>query len=74
MLLNQSSNIKPPCCSFDTGVAVQAWADRQAIRLDHSQRGKPQQNPYEWMDHYKHHRPYMALGGFTPKQRLDTAT
>jgi putative transposase len=27
----------------------------------------------QWMDHYNRHRPNMALGGFTPKQRLAMA-
>jgi putative transposase len=27
----------------------------------------------QWMYHHNHHRPNMALGGFTPKQRLAMA-
>jgi len=81
---------------------IQAWANCKAIRLDHIQPGKPQQNAYverfnrtvryewlsqyfwedldevrlfatQWMHHYNHQRPHMALGGFTPKQRLAMA-
>lgn len=81
---------------------IQAWADRQGIRMDYIQPGQPQQNAYverfnrtvryewlsqyywedleevrlfatQWMYDYNHHRPNMALGGFTPKQRLAMA-
>ena len=81
---------------------IQAWADRNGIRLDYIQPGKPQQNAYverfnrtvryewlsqyywsnldevrlfatQWLYGYNHHRPNMALGGFTPKQRLAMA-
>jgi len=81
---------------------IQAWADRQGIRLDYIQPGKPQQNAYverfnrtvryewlsqyywsnldeirlfatQWLYDYNHHRPHMALGGITPKQRLAMA-
>ena len=81
---------------------IQAWADRQGIRIDYIQPGKPQQNAYverfnrtvryewlsqflwsdldevrlavtQWMYNYNHYRPHMALGGFTPKQRLAMA-
>jgi putative transposase len=81
---------------------IQAWADRNGIRLDYIQPGKPQQNAYverfnrtvryewlsqylwndldevrlfatRWMYNYNHNRPHMALGGFTPKQRLAMA-
>lgn len=81
---------------------IQSWADRNAIRLEYIQPGKPQQNAYverfnrtvryewlsqycwenlddvrlfatQWMYNYNHQRPHMALGGFTPKQRLAMA-
>lgn len=39
------------------------WEDLDEVRLFATQ----------WMDHYNHHRPHMALGGFTPKQRLAMA-
>ena len=36
------------------------WEDLDEVRLFATQ----------WMYNYNHHRPHMALGGFTPKQRL----
>lgn len=80
-----------------------AWAEKQGIRIEHIQPGKPQQNAYverynrtvrydwlnqylfdsieevqdfatRWLWSYNHERPNMALGGFTPKQRLAMAT
>lgn len=82
--------------------ALQGWADKRSIRIDHIQPGKPQQNAYverfnrtvryewlaqyefdtlaemqdyatRWMWDYNNDRPHMALGGFTPKQRLAMA-
>ena len=79
-----------------------AWAEKQGIRIEHIQPGKPQQNAYverynrtvrydwlnqylfdsieevqdfatRWLWSYNHERPNMALGGFTPKQRLAMA-
>ena len=98
---------KPQAIRCDNGPVnisglIQAWADRQGIRLDYIQPGKPQQNAYverfnrtvryewlsqyfwenldearlfatQWMYDYNHHRPNMALGGITPKQRLAMA-
>lgn len=39
------------------------WEDLEEVRRFATQ----------WMYHYNHHRPNMALGGFTPKQRLAMA-
>ena len=39
------------------------WQDLDEVRLCATQ----------WMYNYNHHRPHMALGGFTPKQRLAMA-
>jgi putative transposase len=39
------------------------WDDLDEVRLFATQ----------WMYNYNHHRPHMALGGFTPKQRLAMA-
>ena len=39
------------------------WEDLEEVRLFATQ----------WMYHYNHQRPHMALGGFTPKQRLAMA-
>jgi putative transposase len=39
------------------------WQDLDEVRLFATQ----------WMHHYNHQRPHMALGGFTPKQRLAMA-
>ena len=39
------------------------WEDLDEVRLFATQ----------WMDHYNQHRPHMALGGFTQKQRLAIA-
>ena len=39
------------------------WEDLDEVRLFATQ----------WMYNYNHHRPHMALGGFTPKQRLAMA-
>ena len=39
------------------------WEDLDEVRLFATQ----------WMHHYNHQRPHMALGGFTPKQRLAMA-
>jgi putative transposase len=98
---------KPAAIRCDNGPEnisglIQAWADRQGIRMDYIQPGKPQQNAYverfnrtvryewlsqyywedldevrlfatDWMYQYNHDRPNMALGGFTPKQRLAMA-
>ena len=40
------------------------WEDLDEVRLFATQ----------WMNHDNHHRPHMALGGFTPKQRLAMAS
>ena len=98
---------KPSAIRCDNGPEnisglIQVWAERQGIRMDYIQPGKPQQNAYverfnrtvryewlsqyywgdldevrlfatQWMYNYNHHRPNMALGGITPKQRLAMA-
>lgn len=81
---------------------IMDWAEKQGIRLEHIQPGKPQQNAYverynrtvrydwlaqyvfdsieevqeyatRWLWTYNNERPNMALGGITPKQKLDKA-
>ncbi|WP_442809227.1 IS3 family transposase [Trinickia soli] len=98
---------KPKVIRCDNGpeylsAAIVTWTQKQGIRLEYIEPGKPQQNAYierfnrtaryewlsqylwedleqvreaaaDWMWTYNHERPNMALGGFTPKQRLAMA-
>ncbi|WP_150613664.1 IS3 family transposase [Pandoraea terrigena] len=98
---------KPKVIRCDNGpeylsAAIVTWTQKQGIRLEYIEPGKPQQNAYierfnrtaryewlsqylwddleqvreaaaDWMWIYNHERPNMALGGFTPKQRLAMA-
>jgi|GEM_PF-6504944 len=43
--------------------------------MNKSNRFSPEVRPFAtgWMYDYNHHRPHMALGGITPKQRLAMA-
>jgi len=82
--------------------ALQTWASRKNILIEHIEPGNPQQNAYierfnrtvrydwlaqylfdsiedvqdaatSWLWTYNHERPNMALGGFTPIQKLAMA-
>lgn len=98
---------KPKVIRCDNGpeylsAAIVTWTQKQGIRLEYIEPGKPQQNAYierfnrtaryewlsqylwedleqvreaaaDWMWTYNHERQNMALGGFTPKQRLAMA-
>lgn len=98
---------KPKVIRCDNGpeylsAAIVTWTQKQGIRLEYIEPGKPQQNAYierfnrtaryewlsqylwddleqvreaavDWMWTYNYERPNMALGGFTPKQRLTMA-
>lgn len=98
---------KPQAIRCDNGPEyisgkIVEWAEKNRIRLEHIQPGKPQQNAYverynrtvrydwlaqyifdsieevqeyatRWLWTYNNERPNMALGGITPKQKLDLA-
>ena len=98
---------KPAAIRCDNGpeyisAQITLWAQKQGIRLEHIQPGKPQQNAYverynrtvrydwlaqylfdsieevqeygtRWLWAYNNERPNMAIGGITPRQKLDEA-
>lgn len=98
---------KPKAIRCDNGPEyisskIMEWAEKQRIRLEHIQPGKPQQNAYierynrtvrydwlaqylfdsieevqkhatRWLWTYNNERPNMAIGGITPKRKLNLA-
>lgn len=51
-----------------------AWAEKQGVRLEYIQPGKPQQNAcIEWQSTYNNEKANMGIGGIKPAMKLKTA-